>query len=197
MQHVETHREIYDVHYRTKFEWFRQCIYCGEPAHGVDHVWPIIRCVGLELARPSVRREMKQGLNRVPCCAECNLLAGARPFRLIREKRAFIHALIARKYKRLCTSIIWDEDDLQDIGRNLRSKIVADMNKAIEIRRRLAWPDRADLKRFEPYIRWRTKQIAKNKTAADSSPAIAPSSPHADNDDFPPLPEFLRVERPT
>jgi uncharacterized NAD-dependent epimerase/dehydratase family protein len=60
------------------------------PATTRDHVFPLSRAAGLETWRPSVRNALGQGLNVVPSCSQCNVLALIHPFVSMRHKRDFI-----------------------------------------------------------------------------------------------------------
>lgn|SRR5262245_17348115 len=84
------------------------CYYCERPATGMDHVLPVT----LAALLPNERwpREL---LQLVPCCAQCNSIAGAKLFTTLRAKRHYIRARLLELYtKRLaaagvCSCSLW------------------------------------------------------------------------------------------
>lgn len=116
-----------DCAYRIKFGWLKQCVYCGDPATTQDHVMPISITARTEFWRPAVRAELAGGLWLVPCCNECNVLAGATPFRSILAKRAFVKAAIKKKYAKYSRGVLWEEDELAELGHTLRTKVLHDL----------------------------------------------------------------------
>jgi len=127
--------------YKRKFRWSDRCVYCGETATTLDHVLPVAVAATLDITRQAVRAELKQGLSLVPCCAECNGLAGARPFVWVKSKRAYIQGRIAKRYKRHDASVIWDEDELEELGPALRSTVISGMQKTDRRDLRVSWPN--------------------------------------------------------
>lgn len=135
-----TDNKVAGFFYKRKFRWFNRCVYCGEPADCLDHVFPLSLASGLDLARPSVKSELKQGLNLVPCCNSCNGFASNRPFTLIREKRAWIQAKIKKKYKRHLRQIEFDDDELAEFGRNLLDFVNASVDRRNRLLSRITFP---------------------------------------------------------
>lgn len=81
----------------------------------------------------------------VPACTECNSTAGANVFATIAEKRAAIHDRYRRKYAKLLASQFWTEQELSELGYELRSRVEAGELKRLRLLLRLAWPyDPAD-----------------------------------------------------
>lgn len=110
--------------YRRKFRWANHCIYCGQPANTQDHVLPISRAPDFDFMTLRMRWEFRQGLNKVPCCSECNTLANNKPFFYIREKRRYIQGLLKKRYKNTLHSVVWEKEELSELGKNLRSHVV-------------------------------------------------------------------------
>lgn len=129
-----------DFAYRTKFHWLKRCIYCGDPQQAWDHVLPLVVAARLNLFHPGVRRELKQGLNIVPACHECNALAGSNVFNLIRAKRRYIQEQLRKRYAKLLTIPVWERDSLLELEGRLRQKVRADLNRADRIWLRVHWP---------------------------------------------------------
>lgn len=127
--------------YRVKFRWFRQCVYCGRPATQRDHVLPVTVAASLSLHRPGVRKELGQGLSTVPACGECNRFASNKPFRWIREKRAYIQSRLKDKYAEKVRATLWDDEELEELGPSLRSLILSNLQKHADLELRLTWPN--------------------------------------------------------
>ena len=127
-------------YYTKKFKKFNKCVYCGEPATTQDHVFPLSRAVTLNLSHPRVRKELKQGLNMVPSCMECNRIASDRPFVWIREKRAFIQKQLKKKARKLGL-IIWDKDELEELGPTLRQHVARKQARLGGLELRTSWPN--------------------------------------------------------
>jgi len=96
------------------------CVYCGEPADTRDHVPPLSRVSDYESL--GLRTEIYL---KVPCCQECNTLAGNELQDSITERVEFIKGRIARKYLYRASLVEWDEDELDELGPVLRSKVVS------------------------------------------------------------------------
>ena len=129
-----------DSHYKMKFAWYKYCVYCGQMANTVDHVLPVTFAYSLNLNSPGVRKELGQGLNKVPCCSECNTLASNAAFVSILEKRRYVQKKLRGKYKRLLVFKPWDEDELVEVSSNLRDTIVQSMHKRMLVESRVNYP---------------------------------------------------------
>ena len=126
--------------YRRKFRALTRCIYCGNTAHTLDHVLPLSVAAAKDLSHPAAQRAVKFGLRLVPSCLECNLLAGARPFYSILEKRKYIQKRLAKKYRRWLRHIVWTDDEMQEMGRCLRDQVAQAMQNRKVIEMRVNWP---------------------------------------------------------
>lgn len=93
------HNVSESTYYTKKFKWLKTCVYCGEPAQCLDHVFPLSLSAKLDMHRSVVQDELRGGLYRVPSCNECNGLAGDEPFTSILGKRRFIQARLREKYR--------------------------------------------------------------------------------------------------
>lgn len=152
--------------YKKKFKWADFCIYCGDPAETLDHVLAISLVLNVDLSRPSTRRGLGQGLNLVPCCRECNCIASNKKFTCIREKRLHIQKQLRKKYKKVLRNVVWDEEELSEMGYQMKSKIMANQYKRAWLEVRTTWPqsdtvvpisERRDLRRCRLL---RVKQVA-------------------------------------
>ena len=102
----------------------RICVYCGNNADTVDHFPP--------------RSASFRGL-LLPCCRECNNLAGtehpfdfARRVELVKEK-------IKKRNKKILDMPIWHQDEIEELGPNMRRQVILCQNKRRNVHRRLAW----------------------------------------------------------
>lgn len=126
--------------YTRKFRWYNKCVYCGDQAYELDHVFPVVFSSQLDLTRPGVRKELGQGLSVVPSCAECNRLAGKTPFTLIAEKRKYIQGKLRKKHKKLLKGVVWDLDELDGMGPAMRRYIMESMAIRWTLTQRVMWP---------------------------------------------------------
>ena len=99
-------------------EGYPMCVYCGDPATGRDHVPPLTqveeyRRLGLE----------KEAYLLVPCCKSCNSFGGNNLQASIFERIEFIKDRISRKFARYLKQTEWDEEEIEELGHNLASKV--------------------------------------------------------------------------
>lgn len=135
-------RNRLSVHYVDKFQKVDWCVYCGEPAGGRDHVFPIARAASLQLERPGVRRELGTGLQTVPCCQSCNSMVSDRPFTSILSKRRWIQDKLRDRYGGLFDGDRFTEEEKAELGRGLLSVVRRDeVFRARQILR-MQWPPR-------------------------------------------------------
>jgi hypothetical protein len=100
------------------------CAYCGEYASDVEHVVP---------------RVSRLPTWTVPACHECNAIAGGTVFASFEDKAQFIKDYLAHKYRHVLDSPEWDEDELAEMGHNLRSKIAAAETARKIMQQRISW----------------------------------------------------------
>ena len=104
-------------YYVRKFKFADWCVYCGMLKQCEDHVFPVSLAAGLSLGHWSVRSELFGGLYKVPCCNECNYIAGNKPFRSIIDKRHFIQKELRKKHHKKLATVQWSDDEKEDLGR--------------------------------------------------------------------------------
>lgn len=100
-----------------RYEMEEGCTYCGNPASQIDHVHP-------RAAQAHEATSYTAGL-KVPCCGECNRLAGARIFKSLSHKREWIHWKLRRKYRRQLALPHWTDAEKKELGPNLRANLEA------------------------------------------------------------------------
>lgn len=114
----------------THPDGYHVCVYCGDPADSVDHVPPSSRvsdyqALGLE----------KEEYLLVKACRSCNkLLSDSLQDSIISRIDELKRRL--KKRKAYWTADDWSEEDLEELGPNLRSLIGASVNKQCNQKRR-------------------------------------------------------------
>ena len=115
------------------------CVYCGVRATTIDHFVPI-SIINLLAELVDVRK----GLFLIPCCRECNALAGNKIFPTIAAKRRYLHKRLRAKYKKLLASPLWREPEMADLGPLLSSRILAGEAKRQWVLERLEWRNKSN-----------------------------------------------------
>ena len=115
------------------------CVYCGERPRDLDHFVPISRAAELTEAGIEFTKLV------VPACNECNLLASDKIFQTLKDKRQFIQAKLAKRYKSLLDSPEWTDRELDQLGFYLKERIVNDLVRKRVIQRRIAWVNMPDI----------------------------------------------------
>lgn len=106
---------------RIEGKW---CVYCGEPADVGDHFPP--------------RSVSRAGLI-LPACSECNNLAEDEwPFDFEARDR-LVKTKLEERYGSILKRPDWDEDEIEELGSNLRAGVIVCRNEKDRLRKRLAW----------------------------------------------------------
>ena len=110
------------------------CVYCGMPAWTTDHFLPLSVVSALDgiVIRPN-------GRVLVPACGHCNSVARDALFKTVAAKRRYIQKRLAEKNAKLLSLPTWTDEQLKELGPNLRAKIKADINRRRVIEDRIAW----------------------------------------------------------
>jgi hypothetical protein len=105
-----------------------ECTYCGDP-HGdeADHVIPKTTTGD----REGLRQET------VPACRECNGLLGDKMYVTIQTRAAYLLGAVEARYKKVISMPVWDDEELEDLGPNMRASI-----EAVLTRERVSSPRR-------------------------------------------------------
>lgn len=112
-----------------------QCVYCGEPAGTREHFPPQVTG--------------NEGYI-LPCCAECNSLAGtAYPFNFWRRAN-FVKSQIRKKYAKALRVPDWDEHELSQVGVRMRREITAWLKEKKIASDRIAWNVESYLSNIDP-----------------------------------------------
>lgn len=128
------HHHKYDLLHGRRSEngLFWECVYCGDPATVKDHCPPISR----------VDDYKSLGLKResyflVSSCEHCNGILSDSLQESIFKRIEEAKDLLEKKFKKSLSVPEWDEDEIQELGKNLRSKVRAQLRKASKARRRI------------------------------------------------------------
>jgi hypothetical protein len=105
------------------------CAYCGEPATSVDHVPPVL----LKNEVPSTDRFC------VAACKHCNCMLGCLRLFTLLDRQMWVKLRLREKYKKELSAKIWSKEELDELGRSLRGKILRMQRKVECMRRRLAF----------------------------------------------------------
>lgn len=106
------------------------CTYCGDTAGTIDHVPPVSwgYAVGTDAEGDWVA---------IPCCKECNSALGERGGNTVGSRAEYMARWIRRRYRQELSMPDWSVDDLDELGKNLRSAIEDAANRRLWATRRL------------------------------------------------------------
>lgn len=97
------------------------CVYCGDTATTRDHVPPISQAATMvDLWAAQGRRPQ---LRLLPACRDCNSRLRGFLSADIAERRAELKRRLKAKHWRLLGNYDWSDEELSELGRNLRSAI--------------------------------------------------------------------------
>lgn len=100
----------------------QQCTYCGLRAETQDHVPPLVwvHSLGSEFFNNA-----KTLLLIVPACLECNITLSNYRLFTIKERTRYLLGRYTKKYKRFLRGTAWTEEELDELGYSLKTKIEA------------------------------------------------------------------------
>lgn len=111
-----------------------RCFYCGAArAADLDHFIPVVWARSLPVS--------EDGKVKVPCCRNCNGLAGGMPFDTVGEKADWIAWRLRSKHKvegPITVAPTIETDDLKGLGRTLKGEVAKRRAGKVEILRRIA-----------------------------------------------------------
>ena len=116
-----------------------RCSYCGQPSDTIDHVFPRSVLRNLDTTNAKLMKGLRDILIKVPCCQECNMLAGYEVFSSFLSKRSYVRARLRKRYKKVLKTPEWDEEELKDLSVHLRSHIEGVLKTRIELLQRLSY----------------------------------------------------------
>lgn len=94
------------------------CFYCGEQAHGLDHV-PSLAWIDAYSDDERIKSEIPAVL--VPCCSSCNGALSDRLLPTVWDRLLFLESYYDAYLKR--QKALWDEDEIEELGHNLQQMV--------------------------------------------------------------------------
>ena len=96
------------------------CAYCGNMAQSEDHIPPLkwMYALGSDHFR---KRKILCIL--VPACRECNSSLSDRKIFNLKDRCAYLLGRYSRKYRRFLRGQKWRQEELDELGRNLRDYV--------------------------------------------------------------------------
>jgi len=110
------------------------CIYCGQESIGHDHIPPLVYVHSLD-----EEARNKLNLRKYPSCSECNSILSSSIIFSIVERRKYVLDKLRSKYASCLRMPSWDEEELQELGRNLQDDVRSKAKFNNHIRKRLAY----------------------------------------------------------
>lgn len=107
-----------------------QCVYCGEPSRGYDHLMP----------RPWTGEAHRKHVAIVPCCAHCNSTINDTLAISVGDRRSVCHKRLSKRNRKLIQTPEYSPGDLRKLGYVLREATKAQINKKRLLEARLMWP---------------------------------------------------------
>lgn len=119
----------------------RSCVYCGCLSSCEEHFLPYSWNAGTR-RRGSERGGVHSYLgNLVPSCSECNGIKSDKVFDTLDDAREYVHKRLSKKYRRILKTPPWSEDELNDLGPNLRKEVKLRLKAKKWVEDRLGWPN--------------------------------------------------------
>lgn len=116
---------------RSSNNLYPLCVYCGSPADTRDHVPPITRVNDYR----SIGLKNEQYL-LVPCCKSCNSYLNDSLQDNIFDRIEHLKDILASKFSKQLKEVEWDDDELEELGDNLRSFVSSSCRKSKNIQSR-------------------------------------------------------------
>ena len=123
-----------------KFE-IKKCFYCGEYATEKDHIIPVSFYWSGKRKRHN--RYFIKGYgkdNLIDCCRECNSIAGNKVFTYVDDKREYIQERLKTKYRKVINMPFWSDEEIKELGYNLRKDIKIQQLARVWILNRINYP---------------------------------------------------------
>lgn len=129
MRGRKTDLELYDHLYHIfkiarSPEGFIQCFYCGMPADTIDHVPPISKVA--QYRQFNLANELYV---KVTACRSCNTSLGDSLQINILERADVRRRQLEKEYAKFLKMPNWSEEEISNLGKNLRSEIVTSLRE--------------------------------------------------------------------
>lgn len=110
------------------------CEYCGMPADTVDHFKPVhFTNMASQLTQVEIGKLLY-------ACRECNSIAGAEVFKTLAAKRKHIQTHLRKKYAKYLKMPHWSDDELEEMGSEMRRYILHCQTMKGLVLQRVRWP---------------------------------------------------------
>lgn len=127
--------------YRNRFHYGSRfidndglCVYCGVRATTLDHFVPLSVLYSVnDLGGINAERVTLEA------CRECNAIAGAKVFKTVAQKRMYIQARLREKNNTVLQTPQWKDEELSEMGYNMRTYIDASRQYRDWLEERLRW----------------------------------------------------------
>ena len=119
---------------RSDTNLFWICVYCGMPADTRDHAPPLSRVSDYE----SFNLEQEFYL-LVPCCSSCNSILGDSLQETILQRIEHLKDRLSSRYAKRIKAQEWDDSEVLELGRNLRSWVAVSSAKDLKIKHRVEY----------------------------------------------------------
>jgi hypothetical protein len=98
-----------------------RCSYCAEISDTFDHV-PPVSFAGWDKANAPMNKKVG-----VPACKECNTLLSNRLLMTVGERASYLARKYGKRYKKVLAFEDWDQEELEELGYNLKQSILASL----------------------------------------------------------------------
>ena len=115
---------------RGPFSWL--CPTCSAPADTIEHYPPLSRVSDYEAMGGVI-------YIRYPCCQSCNSYGAAVLDDTFIDRFERVKDRMARKWSKYLKMCEWDEDELDELGSNLRTAVESGLSKHEEYTQRLEY----------------------------------------------------------
>jgi len=108
-----------------------ECTYCGVYANALDHIIPVSYD---ELSRKTAKYSKE---NTVPACNECNSHLSNLWYPSISERAGYLIEKYNQKYNKLLNQPEWEDWEIEELGVNLKRRVLSNRKKKKLIEERL------------------------------------------------------------
>ncbi len=127
---------------RRRIKGLTPCYYCGLPADAIDHTIPQGLLKIMELLDDDVSEALLKELpwlTQVPSCGQCNSVLGSRIFPTMRERKEAVKSYLRKRYARILKTPLWTEEEIDDLGYNLKRMVQNRQNLKQVVAQRIRW----------------------------------------------------------
>ena len=127
------------------------CYYCGDSADTLDHTIPVSFYSTIP-TRSGIKSKYSDPVPVVDCCLECNTTLHNKLVTDVRDRADLIQERYAKKYKKVLSLPRWNEEDIDELGKSLRSVIVRDQILQTSLKERLDYLEMITYLTRDPFL---------------------------------------------